>query len=140
MVKPLLRMTRQRRVILEELRHTRSHPTADELFERVRKRLPRISLGTVYRNLDLLSKCGIIQKVRAIGAQTRYDGDTTDHSHICCVQCGRLDDIPGALPVTVQAPVAGFADYEVLGHRVEFLGVCPPCQREAGQDTGHGGP
>jgi Fur family ferric uptake transcriptional regulator len=56
-------MTRQRRVILEELRKVNTHPSADEIYEIVRKRLPRISLGTVYRNLEILSESGDIQKL-----------------------------------------------------------------------------
>ena len=66
------RMTRQRRVILEEIRRTNSHPAADEIYERVRKRLPRISLGTVYRNLDVLCELGEIQRLELSGAMKRY--------------------------------------------------------------------
>ena len=62
-----LRMTQQRQVILEELRLCRSHPTADELYSRVRRRLPRISLGTVYRNLETLAERGLIRKMEVGG-------------------------------------------------------------------------
>jgi len=68
--KQLFRMTRQRRIILEELRKVDSHPTADEVYEMVRRQLPRISLGTVYRNLEILSREGLIQKV-VLGARRR---------------------------------------------------------------------
>ena len=71
---PKSRMTHQRRIILEELRNTRSHPTADEVYEIVRKRIPKISLGTVYRNLELLSESGVIQKLEIGGTQKRFDG------------------------------------------------------------------
>ncbi len=69
------RMTRQRRVILEEVRKINDHPAADEIYERVRKRLHRISLGTVYRNLDLLCEVGEIQRLELSGAMKRYDGN-----------------------------------------------------------------
>ena len=62
-------MTRQRRVILEALRGTTSHPTADEVYEMVRRRLPRISLGTVYRNLEILSGEGLVAKLEMAGTQ-----------------------------------------------------------------------
>ena len=71
---PNLRMTRQRRVILEELRKVKTHPSADEIYEIVRKRLPRISLGTVYRNLEILSESGDIQKLEPGCSLKRFDG------------------------------------------------------------------
>ena len=67
------RNTRQRRIILEELRGVKSHPTAVEIFERVRRRLPKISLGTVYRNLDLLTRLGMIQKLEWSAGEARFE-------------------------------------------------------------------
>ncbi|MFC1715463.1 transcriptional repressor, partial [Candidatus Poribacteria bacterium] len=87
-------MTRQRQVILEELRNASFHPTADEVYRRVRKRLPRISLGTVYRNLETLSKAGIVKKLELGGARKRFDGYSEDHYHVRCTGCGRLEDVP----------------------------------------------
>ena len=71
------------------------HPTADEVYQVVRKRLPRISLGTVYRNLDVLSESGEISRLDRCGAQYRFDGDLEQHYHIRCSSCGRVDDIEG---------------------------------------------
>ncbi len=86
MLKPIqYRMTRQRQVILEELRHMNTHPGADEIHEVVRRRLPRISLGTVYRNLDILCELGEIQKLEFGGTLKRFDGDPGAHYHIRCV-------------------------------------------------------
>ena len=87
------RNTPQRRVILEELQKTSSHPTAAELYAKVRRRLPRISLGTVYRNLDLLAEMGKIQKLDLAGGETRFDGNPEPHCHMRCVRCGRVDDL-----------------------------------------------
>ena len=87
-------MTKQRRVILDEFRKLKSHPSADELYGRVRRLLPRISLGTVYRNLEVLSQQGVVQKVELGGPQRRYDGDITTHYHVRCVECGRVEDAP----------------------------------------------
>jgi Fur family ferric uptake transcriptional regulator len=72
-------MTNQRQVILEEIQKVNTHPTADEVYETVRKRLPRISLGTVYRNLEILSACGLIQKIGPLSNQMRFDGITKKH-------------------------------------------------------------
>ena len=75
MTKPFQRNTRQREVILEELRKLRSHPTAPVLYEIVRRRLPRISLGTVYRNLELLAKSGVVRKLELSDSEARFDGN-----------------------------------------------------------------
>ena len=122
------RQTRQRQVILEELGKLKSHPTAAALYELVRRRLPSISLGTVYRNLELLSANGLIGKLELNGAHCRFDGNTEPHDHIRCTCCDRVDDLQ---PVALDAiTLAGqdWAGYEVQGRRLEFFGVCPQCR------------
>ena len=121
------RMTRQRAVILEELRKSRMHPTADELYSRVRERLPRISLGTVYRNLDFLADSGEIRRLEAAGSIRRFDGAMTQHQHVRCVYCGRIGDVMQVreAPTVDGMRVEGFA--EILSSRVEFDGFCKMC-------------
>jgi Fur family ferric uptake transcriptional regulator len=121
------RNTRQRQVILEELRKFASHPTAAELYEVTRRRLPRISLGTVYRNLELLSRLGKINKIKIAGSETRFDSDLGGHRHVRCVDCGRVDDIHGLPADLVSNEVEHLTAYNILGHRLEFVGVCPEC-------------
>jgi Fur family transcriptional regulator, ferric uptake regulator len=87
------RMTRQRQVILEQLREVCSHPTADEVYGMVRRRLPRISLGTVYRNLEMLVKAGLIRRLDMAGRQRRYDGNVEHHYHVRCSRCGCVGDV-----------------------------------------------
>jgi Fur family transcriptional regulator, ferric uptake regulator len=124
------RNTPQRRVILEELQRMASHPTAIELYEVVRRRLPKVSLGTVYRNLDLLAQAGAIRRLDFSGAEARFDGSVTPHDHIRCLRCGRLDDI-GTVPLAQSSRFANdFRGYKVLGHRLEFIGICPRCQAQ----------
>ena len=121
-----LRMTRQRKVILEELRKVKTHPSADEVYEMVRKRLPRISLGTVYRNLEILSESGDIQKLEPGCSLKRFDGDTSEHCHIRCVRCDRIADAP--LPdVKFDLEQVESSDFKITGHRLEFLGLCSEC-------------
>lgn len=122
-----LRMTRQRQVILEELRKVNTHPSADEVYEMVRKRLPRISLGTVYRNLEILSASGDIQKLEPGCALKRFDGNPSEHSHIRCIRCDRIDDAPLASKIEIDSADLMPTDYEIIGHRLEFIGVCPNC-------------
>ena len=121
------RNTRQRRVILEELRKLTSHPTAAQLHEITRQRLPRISLGTVYRNLDLLATNGLIRKLETGRGEARFDGDLDHHYHVRCVRCGRVDDAHDLSPDSVTGEVKSLNGYEVLGFRLELFGVCPAC-------------
>ncbi|MFO7803945.1 MAG: transcriptional repressor [Desulfovermiculus sp.] len=121
-----LRVTPQRRVILEELRKVETHPTADELYEMVRKRLPKVSLGTIYRNLDLLSSEGIIQKLQAGNSQMRFDGNPEPHMHISCIHCGRVADVLSG-PDTSSLCQSVQTDFTVLGCTILLHGICPEC-------------
>lgn len=123
-----LRETSQRKIILEELSKVTTHPTANEIYEIVRKRLPRISLGTVYRNLELLSKSGLIQKLEVAGTQKRFDGIAKNHYHIRCVRCGRLDDLDLPALRSINQAATSVTNYEVMWHRLEFAGLCPECR------------
>jgi Fur family ferric uptake transcriptional regulator len=125
-----LRMTKQRQVILEELRMVKTHPTADDMYQMLRKRMPKISLGTVYRNLEILSESGIIQKLDVGGTQKRFDGDISIHSHVRCVECGRVGDIDVKPNCNLEAEAQKMTDYEIFRHRLEFAGLCPVCQQK----------
>lgn len=131
--KKKFRMTRQRRIILEELKNLHSHPTADEVYETVRKRMPRISLGTVYRNLEILSQWGLAQKLDLAGARRRFDGSTEAHYHVRCLGCGQIEDVPGEPLQNLEESVRGNTDFEIIGHRLNFLGFCPSCRPETTQ-------
>jgi len=121
-------MTQQRRVIMEELKKLDTHPTAYGVYELVRKRLPKISLGTVYRNLEILFEFGMIQKLETAGTQKRFDGVTANHYHVRCTKCGRVADVPVALISTIDQIAARASDFEILWHRLEFGGLCPHCR------------
>lgn len=125
----LYRMTRQRQIILEELRKVDTHPSADEVYETVRKRLPRISLGTVYRNLEILSELGEIQKLELGGDLKRFDRNSNKHYHIRCMNCGRVGDAPIAPLNQVEDELYGATVYTIIGHRLEFEGLCPQCSK-----------
>jgi Fe2+ or Zn2+ uptake regulation protein len=122
-----LRMTRQRKVILEELRKVNTHPSADKIYEMVRKRLPRISLGTVYRNLEILSASGEIQKLELGCTSKRFDGIADNHYHIRCLHCDRVVDAPSDFDVAVNHDLKNTTNFKIIGHRLEFIGICPDC-------------
>ncbi len=133
-----LRLTKQRKVILDELQGTRTHPSANEVYQRVRKRLPNISLATVYRNLEVLSKSGMISKLELAGTRKRFDGFTEKHYHVRCIECDRVDDLPLDPIPTIDESVGALVDYEILSHRLEFIGVCPRCRRREQIVESHG--
>lgn len=123
-----LRMTNQREMILKELRKSKEHLTADELYERVKKKMPRISLATVYRNLEILSEAGLIGKLEVSGRQKRFDWDIEGHDHIYCIQCHRVDNLEmdrEKLGVVSPDSVGG---YQITGYRLEFSGLCQKCR------------
>jgi Fur family ferric uptake transcriptional regulator len=121
------RMTKQRRIILEALRSVTTHPTAEELYAMVRERLPRISLGTVYRNLDFLTGSGAIRQLASVGSVRRFDGDTGMHYHVRCTLCGRVGDVRADRPPV--PPDAGLRaeGFVITGSRMEFDGLCAEC-------------
>lgn len=124
---PQMRLTTQRQIILEELGKVTSHPTANEVYDMVRKRLPRIGLGTVYRNLELMADSGIILKLEVGGTQKRFDATIDPHYHIRCLSCGKVDDIEMPVMVDINKTAADISNYQVFGHHIEFSGVCSDC-------------
>jgi len=125
-----VRNTQQRTVILEELRKCRTHPGADELYAQVRRRLPRISLGTVYRNLELLAAQGCVQRLELGPGGMRFDPMVEEHAHFRCTECGRVEDLPFA----ARAPRPDrrhpwVRERRIDGARIEYFGRCPRCHR-----------
>jgi Fur family peroxide stress response transcriptional regulator len=125
------RTTRQREAILAVLRATDSHPTADWIYDQVRREMPSISLGTVYRNLRLLCECGKAQEIDMTGVQTRFDGNPENHYHFRCDDCGRVFDVAGAVDKELDQRVARETGFQISHHRLEFRGLCRECQRPA---------
>lgn len=125
-----LRMTNQREIILRELRKSRSHLTADELYDIVRKIMPRISLATVYRNLEILSEAGIIGKLEISGRQKRFDFEPGNHDHIYCAICHRVDNLHLEHDGMSADPHLAESGYAITSYRVEFVGICPECQEK----------
>lgn len=122
-----LRMTKQRQVLLEELRKVKSHPTAIELCDMVRRRMPRVSLGTVYRNLEILSRRGDIKKIELGCEEMRFDGNIHPHYHLRCLKCGALEDLRLPVIAGLENQVETMTGATVKGHHLEFVGYCKYC-------------
>ena len=126
-----IRRSKQREIILEELMKLGSHPSAGELYSRVRRRLPRVSLGTVYRNLEILAREGLVRRIELGGERMRYDGGRGAHQHVRCVRCGRIDDIPESAPAGERdREIVRRAGYRLVERRIEYLGVCLSCRKK----------
>lgn len=121
------RNTRQKEIILEELKGVKTHPTADNLYQKVRRRLPGIGLATVYRNLEKMAKAGTIRRLDFGGSQRRYDGDIESHHHITCIKCGKVDDLSLQRVDDIERVAQENTDYKITGHGFVFFGVCPHC-------------
>ncbi len=132
---PNMRLTTQRQVILEELSKVTSHPTANEVYDMVRKRLPRIGLGTVYRNLELMAESGIILKLEVGGTQKRFDATTETHYHIRCTRCDKVDDIEIPVQYHINEAASATTNYQIIGHHIEFSGICRNCQNKPESET-----
>jgi Fe2+ or Zn2+ uptake regulation protein len=128
------RQSRQRAVVLEVVLSTMDHPTADWVYRQARRRLPRISLGTVYRNLKRLAEEGAIREIHTGGHPARFDGNTGRHYHIRCLGCGRVNDLPMSVDTRLEEEAGRAMNYQILGHQVEIHGLCPLCQ--AGENAG----
>ncbi|WP_027389157.1 Fur family transcriptional regulator [Chrysiogenes arsenatis] len=126
-----MKMTRQRRVILEVLQSTKSHPTAEWIYQQVRGLMPHISLGTVYRNLNLLRDEGMILEMSYGKHQARFDGTIHPHYHVRCVQCGHIHDLNVDVPFPneLEHLVEAKTGFTVLDHRLEFSGICQNCTK-----------
>jgi Fur family ferric uptake transcriptional regulator len=132
---PNMRLTPQRQIILEELGKVTSHPTANEVYDMVRRRLPRIGLGTVYRNLELMADNGIILKLEVGGTQKRFDATVKPHYHIRCSSCGKVNDIEIAVQEQINEVAEKASNYKILGHHIEFSGICRNCMEKSREAT-----
>ncbi len=122
--------TRQRQRILEWLGQTDSHPTASQIHDALREEFPRLSPGTVYRNLELLVAEGQVRAIGSKGRASRYDGNTLPHNHFLCEACGSISDLDLPAPRSLGRRLE--RQYQLRAHRIEidFYGLCPACSEQ----------
>ena len=125
-----LTITKQRQAILEALNSVVTHPTADDIHQMVRVTMPKMSLGTVYRNLEKMSECGMILKLNTAGVQKRFDGNSARHYHIRCCKCGKVEDVHMPLVDGLDDTAQALSGYKMIMHNIEFVGICSECPAE----------
>ena len=123
------RETKQREAILNVLHGANSHPTADWVYDEVRKVIPNISKGTVYRNLKILREDGKISELNLSGTVSRYEGNQENHYHFRCEKCGRVFDLDEPVHKELDDKVARNTGFTVSYHQLEFRGLCKDCQQ-----------
>lgn len=125
-----LRSSSQRSLVHRIVQSAQDHPTAQTVFERARIHIPSISLGTVYRNLQLLVEQGLLRERKFDNRPARYEAKRHHHYHISCLRCGALEDLSVPYQAVLDRRVQETVPYKLKGHRMEFYGICPQCQAD----------
>ncbi|MDR1193356.1 MAG: transcriptional repressor [Peptococcaceae bacterium] len=123
-------MTRQKKVILDVLRSVNTHPTAEWIYQEAKREIPGLSLGTVYRNLNLLRENGEIKELSYGSDQSHFDGRPKNHYHFCCTECGQVFDVPLPVLKTIERKAKAVSNFQITGHRLEFYGLCEECRQK----------
>lgn len=122
-----IKYSRQREAILVYLRSTKSHPTAEQVYQEIRKDYPKISLGTVYRNLNLLVAQGEIIQINCGDGVEHFDAMTEPHNHFICRHCGKVQDLVFSTDKHMDAMADETFHGKIEGHEIYFYGVCANC-------------
>ncbi|MFP4491885.1 MAG: transcriptional repressor [Spirochaetaceae bacterium] len=117
-----------REQILNLLEQTDSHPTAAWVHDQLREEFPKVAIGTVYRNLNILVSEGQIKNIRFDDATDHFDANTSRHYHFICEECGAIRDLEVPYDETLELKVSSQTGFEVHTHRLDFYGVCEQCR------------
>ena len=120
------KLTPQRLEIIKLLSHDRSHPGAMDILQKVRQRMPQISMSTVYYTLDMLKKEGLIRELEFYEKDNRYDITVSDHINLICKKCGKIEDFTEALPFSFKM-IEEQTGFRPEGTRFEYYGICRNC-------------
>ena len=125
-----MKYSKQREMILDAVKNNPIHPTADDVFAILRKTQPNISLGTVYRNLNLLSEVGYIRKIPVPNASDRFDGTIEQHHHMLCIHCGRAFDLQHDLVNHMAHEIFDQTGFRMNDCGLLVLGECKECRNK----------
>jgi Fe2+ or Zn2+ uptake regulation protein len=123
-------LTSQRRAVLDALKGFRGHPSTEEVYLAVKKRNPKVALGTVYQALSVLEEIGLIEAKRWSETPVRYDMNTEPHYDIQCTKCGAVAEIPDVQFEDFAARIRENTPYEITNTSLVVEGVCPACRSE----------
>lgn len=127
-----MKYSKQRNLILETVIRNPIHPTADQVYTQLHEANPNISLGTVYRNLNLLSEIGQLRRISVANGCDRFDGRLDSHFHMICDECEKVIDVEMDFDTDIEKSVEEKTGYIVKKLDLVFNGVCPDCQKKIG--------
>ena len=123
------RSSRQRDRLLELLKKTDIHPTVDWLYSRLKTEFPKLSLGTVYRNLSILIDQGKVLRIEAGSTFDRFEANTGLHYHLICEKCGKIRDFNMPENRALDTEASRLTGFKIRSHRIDFYGICFECSR-----------
>lgn len=126
-----LKHSRQRDTIMNCLINRKDHPTADMIYNSIREEIPNVSLGTVYRNLNLLAELGEIRRLNCGNGPERFDADTHPHYHFICRECGQMQDLPMDVLTKINSQAQEYCGGRIDSHITYFYGLCENCLAKA---------
>ena len=129
-----IKYSRQRECIKDYLMHTDTHPTADMVYQHVRELFPKVSLGTVYRNLNLLTELGEIKKLDCGDGYDHFDADIDPHYHVVCTKCQGVYDLHMDPIDHVNVLAGAHFNGMITGHHIMFYGVCEECLKKTEEE------
>ncbi len=125
-----IKLTPQRLAILECLRGNDRHPSAEDVYNEVRKSFPTMSFATVYNTLEVLRQKGEVVSLNIDPGRRRYDPNTKAHNHVICLRCNAIADVHEDFGIKPPSSVS--RDYDIKGSHIEFYGICPKCKQKGG--------
>ena len=129
--KPKYRHSRQRQRILELLRATETHPTANWIYDELRKEFPNLSMGNVYRNLSILIEQGLVGRIDFGSTFDRFDANIDQHYHFLCEECGTIVDLKLPVDDQLNDKVNETTNLKAQRHNIQFYGLCDKCAKHA---------
>lgn len=124
----MVRFSKQRELIFNEVKNSNNHPTADMVYDRLRQDNPNLSLGTVYRNLTQLADNGLISKLNIPGDPVRFDGNIQEHNHFICEECGQIYDLENDLVGYVDNGLDKLG-FKIKSSQILLKGICAGCNK-----------
>lgn len=128
-------VTPQRLAILQAILKRYDHPSADSLYQEVRRTLPMISFNTVYKTLETFCQKGLVVKINPLHEAARYDGNVRPHGHLVCTRCNRIEDVAWEWPQDLPFPDNLGTHFKIQRVSLQFLGLCARCQGELVSQT-----
>jgi len=123
------RQSKQRDSILEVLKQTDSHPTADWIYTQLKPEFPKLSLGTVYRNLGILQEMGKVKKIQYGSTFDRFEANISNHYHLICESCNNITDINLPACKDILNRAEELSNFSINYHQIEFYGICSSCMK-----------